>query len=145
MAGVIGTVSTNKIGLMPALTKSIHLRNDSTGGILLLRLNGQYSGGAIFFTTVGSRGYVVGLYALTANVSSNTPTIVKVRQLIGGQTESNTKVKYVKEGDVLDVYLVRESLTLTIGAEVIYNDGISAFLENVDSIPANAVDATYVE
>ena len=146
MAGQIGVVSNKNAGLMPSLTKHLYFRNESTAGILLARINLSYAGLAMLYTTVGSRGYAVGLYALTANVSPNITTVVKVKCLIPGQTTQNTKVKYTKTGNELSIYLVRDSYILCMGAEVIYNDdSIKNFLENVDEIPSDAIDATVIE
>ena len=146
MAEQIGVVSKTNAGLMPSLTKHLYLRNESTAGILLARINLSYAGLAMLYTTVGSRGYAVGLYALTANVSSNMTTVVNVKCLIPGQTTQNTKVKYTKTGNELSIYLVRDSYTLCMGAELIYNDySIKNFLENVDEIPSDAIDATVIE
>ena len=100
----------------------------------------------MLYTTVGSRGYSVGSYALTANVSTNTATQVKVKCLIPGQTTQNTTVKYTKVGNEVSIYLVRDAYTLCVGAEVIYNDeSVKNFLQNVEEIPSDAVDVTIVE
>ena len=146
VAGQIGLVAKSKTGLMPSLTKHLYHRCESGAGVLLVRINLAYAGLAMLYTTVRSRGYPVGLYALTANVNATSTAEIKVKCIIPGPVTENTTVKYTKVGNEVSIYLVRNAYTLCVGAEVIYCDeSIKKFLENVEEIPSDAVDATIVE